>query len=50
MGSGQTDFIAEFIASKAAGVDGTVAVELVLPECTPSNPPQTPAQRDRLDI
>lgn len=50
IGSGQTDFIAEFNTLAATGFDGIVAVELVLPELTPSQPPRTPDQRARLDI
>lgn len=49
IGSGQTDFIAEYNTLQAIGFGGIVAIELVLPELTPSQPPQTPDERARLD-
>lgn len=47
IGSGHIDFRAQCDALRAAGFNGDVAVELVLPHRTPSSPPTT-AQDQRL--
>ncbi|MBS0971384.1 sugar phosphate isomerase/epimerase [Chimaeribacter arupi] len=49
IGSGNIDFLAQYRALKQIGFSGDVAIELVLPHLTPMTPPQTEADRRRLD-
>lgn len=49
IGSGNIDFLAQYRALRQIGFTGDVAIELVLPHLTPMTPPQTEADRRRLD-
>lgn len=49
IGSGHIDFQAHYDALMAAGFSGDVAIELVLPDLTPSSPPVTPIDAEVLD-
>ncbi|QCI12874.1 sugar phosphate isomerase/epimerase [Pseudomonas putida] len=49
MGSGHIDFREQCDALLAAGFEGDVAIELVLPHLTPNSPPQTAEDQQMLD-
>jgi len=49
IGSGHVDFVAQWRALQDIGFDGPVVLELVLPELTPSTPPQSAEQWARMN-